>query len=76
MLCAMRPTYDDADRWNLRHPPGTPVRVLLADGSAVEDHTAGYAAQWGSVALVRLHGRPGVWTTAMLSPALTLVRDT
>jgi hypothetical protein len=76
MLGVMRPTYDDADRWNLRHPPGTPVRVLLADGTVVEDRTAGYAAQWGSVALVRLHGRAGVWTTAMLSPALTITRDT
>jgi hypothetical protein len=64
----MRPTHDSADRWNLQHPPGTAVRVTLSNGASFEDVTASYAARWGSVALVRLQGRPGMWTTTMLAP--------
>jgi hypothetical protein len=63
----MRPAYDSANRWNLQHPPGTAVVVTLADGRTFEDRTAGYAMQWGSVALVTLQERPGMWSTAMLA---------
>lgn len=63
-----RPPYESADRWNHCHPPGTPVIVTLADGRMVHEKTAGYAQQWGSLAIVTLQGRPGVWTTAALQP--------
>lgn len=62
----MRPIDDPATRWNLRHPPATAVRVTLADGRRVADRTASYAIPWGSVALVRLEQRSGMWVTEAL----------
>jgi len=61
-----RPPYESADRWNRAHPPGTPVQVTLANGLVVDDSTASHAQQWGSLALVTLRGRPGMWPTDTL----------
>jgi hypothetical protein len=65
-----RPPYESAERWNERCPPGTPVRVLLANGATVEDKTASYAQQWGSLAIVTLSERRGMWTTAALQSSV------
>jgi len=61
------PTYDAAMHWNREHPIGSPAIVTLADGRTVEDRTASGAVQWGSIALVTLRARPGMWTTSMLT---------
>jgi hypothetical protein len=63
------PTYDAALRWNRDHPIGTPVIVTLANALSVEDQTASGAVQWGSIALVTLRNRPGMWMTSMLTSA-------
>ncbi len=68
MNTPLRPPYESADRWNERHPPGTPVRLTLADGSVVDDRTASHAQQWGSLAIVTLERRLGMWTTSALTP--------
>jgi len=60
-------TNDAAVNWNRAHPIGTPVIVTLADGRTVEDQTASGAVQWGSIALVTLRDRPGMWMTSMLA---------
>jgi hypothetical protein len=61
------PHNDAAERWNREHPIGTPVRVRLANGDTIEDRTASGAVPWGSIALVTLRGRHGMWMTDMLS---------
>jgi len=61
------PTYHAAMHWNREHPIGSQVIVTLADGRTVEDRTASGAVQWGSIALVTLNDRPGMWMTGMLS---------
>jgi hypothetical protein len=61
------PTYSDALNWNREHPIGSPVIVTLADGRTVEDRTTCAAIQWGSVAMLTLQGRPGMWVTTMLA---------
>lgn len=61
------PTYDAALRWNRDHPVGSPVIVRLVSGVTVEDQTASGAVQWGSIALVTLRDRPGMWMSSMLT---------
>jgi hypothetical protein len=60
------PDNDAAGRWNREHPIGTLVLVKLANGASAQDRTASGAVPWGSVALVTLRGRPGMWITDML----------
>jgi hypothetical protein len=67
--------HNTAERWNYAYPPGTPVRVRLANGAIAEDRTAGQAEQWGSHALVTLQGRHGMWTTAVLEARPDAERD-
>jgi hypothetical protein len=59
---------ESAEAWNRVHPPGSPVRVLLVDGSAFVAETVGPARQWGELALVELRGRGGTWTLRALEP--------
>jgi hypothetical protein len=66
--CGMTHAYESAQDWNRRYPPGTPVRIVLRQGGDVVATTAGYAQQWGALALVRLQDQPGVWTTGALLP--------
>ncbi|MGQ0799810.1 MAG: hypothetical protein ACT4NL_06830 [Pseudomarimonas sp.] len=61
------PTYDAALNWNREHPIGSRVIVTLVNGQTAEDHTASGAVQWGSIALVTLKERPGMWVTSMLT---------
>jgi hypothetical protein len=63
-----RPAYESADRWNRDHPPGTLVRVELKGGESFTAETAGYAQQWGALAIVLLRDRPGLWTASVLRP--------
>ena len=51
----MSDAYESAQDWNRRYPPGTPVRIDLRGGGSLVATTAGYAQQWGALALVRLH---------------------
>lgn len=64
----MSDVYESAQDWNRRYPPGTPVRIDLRGGGSLVATTAGYAQQWGALALVRLHDQPGVWTAGALRP--------
>jgi|GEM_PF-3648492 len=38
-----------AFRWNMLHPKGTRVRVLLVNGGTFEAKTATHAQQWGGL---------------------------
>jgi hypothetical protein len=64
----MSNAYESAQDWNRRYPPGTPVRIDLRGGGSVVATTAGYAQQWGALALIRLRDQPGVWTAGALRP--------
>lgn len=60
--------YESADAWNRRYPPGTLVRVTLRGGQPFTAETATYARQWGSLAILTLRNRPGLWTASVLRP--------
>jgi hypothetical protein len=62
------PGYESAHDWNRQHPPGTLVRVDLLRGESFVAQTATYAQQWGSLAIVTLVDRPGLWTAGVLRP--------
>jgi hypothetical protein len=62
------PAYESATDWNRRHPPGTPVRIVLTGGAVIEASTASCAQQWGAFAVLTLRGHAGLWTTAALEP--------
>lgn len=64
----MDTTPESALDWNRRYPPGTLVRVRLRPGEVVVAETAGYAQQWGMLALIRLRDLPGIWTASALLP--------
>lgn len=64
----MKTTPESAHDWNRRYPPGTLVRVLLRHGESVTAETAGYAQQWGTLALIVLRDIPGLWTVGALLP--------
>jgi hypothetical protein len=69
MLAAMKiPGYESAHDWNRLHPPGTLVRVSLVRGETFVAETASYAQQWGSLAILTLRDRPGLWTAGVLQP--------
>lgn len=68
LLAMTNPAYESADAWNRRYPPGTLVRVTLRGGQPFTAETAGYAQQWGSLAIVTLKDRPGLWTASVLRP--------
>jgi hypothetical protein len=65
---AMATVYESAADWNRQNPPGTRVRIVLRDGSAVEAHTRSYAQQWGALAVITLEGQSGLFTAAALQP--------
>jgi len=60
--------YESADAWNRQNPPGTLVRVALRGGESLDAETAGYAQQWGALAIILLRDRPGLWTASVLLP--------
>jgi hypothetical protein len=62
------PGYESAQDWNRAHPPGTLVRVNLRHGESFVAQTEGYAQQWGSLAILTLRDRPGLWTAGVLVP--------
>jgi hypothetical protein len=62
------PAFESALDWNRRHPPGTRVSVRLADGRELSTHTASWAQQWGSFAVLSLAQMDGLWTTRALVP--------
>ena len=64
----MKSTPESALDWNRRYPPGTLVRVRLRHGGSVVAETAGYAQQWGTLALITLRDVPGLWTAGALLP--------
>ena len=64
----MKTSPESALDWNRRYPPGTLVRVSLRHGESVVAETAGYAQQWGTLALITLREVPGIWTTSALLP--------
>jgi len=57
-----------AFRWNMVHPKGTRVRVLLANGETFEAKTATHVQQWGGMGLLTLEGHQGTWTTYATTP--------
>ena len=59
--------YESADAWNRCYPPGTLVRVTLRQSEFTAE-TASYAQQWGSLAILTLRDRPGLWTASVLRP--------
>ena len=60
--------YESAHDWNRRYPPGTLVRVDLKGGESFVAETADYAQQWGTLAIVMLRNRPGLWSSGALRP--------
>lgn len=64
----MKTTPESALDWNRRYPPGTLVRVSFRQGQSVVAETAGYAQQWGTLALITLRDIPGIWTASALLP--------
>ena len=60
--------YESAHDWNRRCPPGTLVRVELKGGDSFVAETADYAQQWGTLAIVTLRNRPGLWSSGALRP--------
>ncbi|MCI1710845.1 MAG: hypothetical protein LKM39_11470 [Chiayiivirga sp.] len=64
----IEPRYESADAWNRRYPPGTLVRVILRGGEPFTAETAGFAQQWGALAILTLRDRPGLWTASVLRP--------
>jgi hypothetical protein len=67
-LRAMQTIYESATDWNRSHPPGTPVRILLRDGSEREARTRSYALQWGALAVIALDDNSGLFTISALRP--------
>lgn len=65
------PGYESAHEWNRLNPPGTVVRVSLKGGETFTAQTAGYAQQWGLLAIVTLKDRPGLWTAGVLHPVVS-----
>lgn len=64
-----------AEQWNRHYPVGTPVRVVLVDGSTFVARTDSNARQWGMLAILSLAGRVGYWTTEALEPLDLLPAD-
>ena len=64
-----------AEQWNRHYPVGTPVRVVLVDGSTFVARTDSNARQWGMLAILSLAGRVGYWTTEALEPLGLLPAD-
>lgn len=69
------PNFESAFDWNRRHPPGTRVSVRLADGRELTTHTASWAQQWGTFAVLSLARMDGLWTTSALVPTPDLFDD-
>ena len=65
------PGFESAHDWNRRHPPGTAVHIVLSNGESFTATTAVYATQWGSLAVLALRERPGLWTVGALKPVRT-----
>ena len=57
-----------AFHWNMLHPKGARVRLLLANGETFEAKTATHVQQWGGMDVLTLEGHQGTWTTFALTP--------